>query len=253
MNGRLVIFDVWGPFAYFRKISTTTTALTYSLMPRSCIEGLIGAVLGLSREEYPENLKDAKIALGIVNEIRKISFPLMHTHTDYWSIFGTYIGVGKKHRKGVSFRAPARVEYLRNPYFRIYFSQEKFIDEVDKKLSRHRTVFFPYLGTNSMIANFKYLGSYEYVNETISDPVPISSVIPYVDKMPQIFPEIGVKYAIEQNLPIHLTNDRLLKGAYSAVYSPQGKPVKARGLKVQRIIDKEEKVFVTFIPTQVSS
>ena len=47
----VLIFDVWAPFGYFRKPYTTNTALTYSFIPRSAIEGLVAAILGIDRKE----------------------------------------------------------------------------------------------------------------------------------------------------------------------------------------------------------
>jgi CRISPR-associated protein Cas5 subtype I-B len=222
-------------------------------MPRSCIEGLIGSILGLSSDEYPEKLKNANIALQIINEVRKISLPVMNTHTDYWSKFGAYIGVSKKNQETKSFRTPARIECLRNPHFRLYFDEEHLIDDLEKKLRDHQTVFFPYLGTNSMISNFGFINSYDYTDEKLESPIGVSTIIPFFGKIPQIYPEKGVAFAIEQNLPLHLTNKRILTGSYSAVYSPQGKPIKVCGLKVQKVLTKEEDVFVTFIPSQVPS
>ena len=57
----VTVFDVWAPFAYFRKPFTTTSALTFNFIPRSAIEGLIGAILGIRRKDIFGALANAEI------------------------------------------------------------------------------------------------------------------------------------------------------------------------------------------------
>ena len=46
-----IIFDVYGEYGHFRKFNTTTSPLTYSIPTPSAIFGLLGAVLGIERED----------------------------------------------------------------------------------------------------------------------------------------------------------------------------------------------------------
>src|ERR671919_120081 len=81
---QIVVFDVWSSFAYFRRPYTTTNALTYDFMPRSSIEGLVGAILGIQPKEVSRKLEGSKIALGLLNPVKKLPFSTIHTHTDFW-------------------------------------------------------------------------------------------------------------------------------------------------------------------------
>jgi CRISPR-associated protein Cas5h len=250
----LLVFDTWAPFAYFRKSATTTTSLTYAFMPRSGIEGLIGSFIGFKSEDYPERLKDANIALQIINRVSKMPFSIMHTHTDYWTEFGNYVRKeSAKSRKKKIFRAPARIEVLNNPHYRIYLAHDEILRDLKEKLLNHETIFTPYLGSSSMVANFDYLGSFKYCLHSPDELISVSSVIPFFEKMPTVYVEPGQTYAIEQNMPIHLTNERLLMGTFSAVYSPSGNPIKVKGVQTQEVIMGGHSIFVAFMPTEIAS
>ena len=64
--GKVIVFDIWAPYAYFRKPYTTTTALTFNFIPRSAIEGIIGAILGISYDDIFSKLAGSKIGIGII-------------------------------------------------------------------------------------------------------------------------------------------------------------------------------------------
>ena len=82
---RLLVFDVWGDYAHFRRFYTTTSPLTFPIPPRTAICGLIGAILGLEKtnNEYLKyfKLKDAFIGLRLLKPVKKtiISENFIHT------------------------------------------------------------------------------------------------------------------------------------------------------------------------------
>ena len=88
---QVLVFDVGSSFGYFRKAFTTTYALTHAVIPRSTVEGLIGAIIGLSSEEYPERLYSSKIAVEIRSPVRKINMKYMHTNPDWWQEVSLYL------------------------------------------------------------------------------------------------------------------------------------------------------------------
>jgi len=249
---KAIIFDVWSSFGYFRKPYTTTTALTYPFIPRSAVEGLIAAIVGLDSVDYPDKLASSKIAVGVLNKIRKLPFSISYTHSDYWNALRPYLrngGIPPAH-----IHAPRRVEFLCEPKYRIYFSCEEksIMQDLTTNLDQKKTVFTPYLGTSNMLANFQsvYLEA-EYENVDISEtkPVPVSSIIPFQEKMPKVFVSEKGKYAIEQSIPSHITSEREPSGFYSAIFNPNGGEILASGITLQRIKTDAEEFYVSFIPT----
>jgi len=258
MTEDLLAFDVWGPFAFFRKSETTTTSLTFPFMPRSAVEGLIGAILGLKFEEGPSRLAASKIAIGIQSPVRKIPFSVTYTDTkEMWPRFGASIKPPRKEirkpRRAVEFRTPMKMELLRDPRYRIYFDDEKAKEDLKRKLVGHETVFTPYLGSSSMIANFKYIDRYRYETVKATNPISVASIVPFFTVMPRIHLEKNVTFAVEQNIPIHLTSERVLTGTHNAVYNPSGDELKVLDVEAQKVQVHERELHVVFIPTEIPS
>ncbi|MDI3548462.1 MAG: CRISPR-associated protein Cas5h [Halanaerobiales bacterium] len=67
---KVLAFDLKGDYAHFKKYYTTTSPLTFSLPPKTVIYGIVGAILGFSKErdnkEYYLNFfQDKKCSIGI--------------------------------------------------------------------------------------------------------------------------------------------------------------------------------------------
>ena len=71
MSQQVIVFEVGSSLGFFRKPFSTTNALTHAVIPRSTVEGLIGAILGLKSEEYPEKLETSKIGVEILSPVKK--------------------------------------------------------------------------------------------------------------------------------------------------------------------------------------
>ncbi len=143
---KCLVFKVRGDYARFRKSYTTTSALTYLLIHPVAVRGLIGAVLGINREELYEKTKDIKVAVQVINEIKKDmqSFNLINMKSS-----------------DKIFRFPSNVEFLRDVEYRLFIkSDENIISELEKSLKQGEFVFTPYLGASEHIAKIEYEGVY---------------------------------------------------------------------------------------------
>lgn len=168
---KLLVFDIWGNYAHFRKPYTTTSPLTYSIPSRTSLTGIIGAILGIEKEKNNENLNYAhcNISLRILNPIKKvlINQNLINTKTAKM--------MARMDSKGG--RTQIRFEKLKDVKYRIYV--ELFNNELNEKLlnnlKEHSPVFTPSLGLSEDLANFSYIGDFEY-KENNGD-VSIDSVV----------------------------------------------------------------------------
>lgn len=107
-----------------------------------------------------------------------------------------------------------------------------------------------------MIANFEFIGECEELVETekSSKEVRIYSIVPFFKKMPPVKVEVKSHYAIEQNIPLHLSNERKATGYYSAIYSPEpGQTILANNVSFSTVELGGEKIDITFIPTSPSA
>ena len=250
---KLVTFDVASPYAFFRKNYTTTNALTFSVIPRSAVEGLVGSILGVDRERFPDLLKDSKIAVELRLPVRKFNMKYMHVNHDWWNqTLNHYLNnqqfVLVQPRKPMS--VPASSEYLFNPSYRIYINTDN--KEINNNLAsalRNKQSFFtPYLGGSSMFCSIKYVGEYDYEPVTLNygEYLPVISLIPFFDKIPSVKLEKDVSFATEEDIAIHIDRKRRSIGTYNVLYN-----VKSGGLLVndKGIIKLENGTYIKFLPT----
>jgi hypothetical protein len=103
-----------------------------------------------------------------------------------------------------------------------------------------------------MLANFDYIGRFNYTHIELADPAAVASVVPFFKKMPRISLERDVTFAVEQGLPIHMTSRRESVGTYDVVYNPSGAPLIVTGIEAERIQMSERDEIVIFLPTEVT-
>lgn len=146
---KVIVFDVWGRYAHFKKIYVTTSALSYGVPFKTSVYGLVGAILGFDNRsnKYLEYFEESncKIGIQIVNPIR---FQRINTN------LSDKPGPIGKNRK------PTMMEYITNPHYRIFFwhSDAELCGKLIRHLEDKSSVYTPVLGLAHCIANFKILG-----------------------------------------------------------------------------------------------
>lgn len=74
---KCVCFKLSGDYGHYRPYYTTSSPTTYSLMPPTSIYGLVGAILGLKKDDnyYYKELENAKIKVGIglLTPVKKVT------------------------------------------------------------------------------------------------------------------------------------------------------------------------------------
>jgi CRISPR-associated protein Cas5h len=254
MSDRLIVFDVSSSFGYFRKSFTTTSALTHAVIPRSAVEGLVGAILGLSRDNYPEKLQSSNIAVEIRSPVRKLHMKYMHTNPDWWQNISFYFQK-KTSSKAIQFAVPTAVELLVEPEYRMYIDCHELNPELSMMLKDRKAYYTPYLGTSSMICSAKYVGELEYnvISSSKRDYLPIVSIVPFSNSIPRMKLERDSRFAIEEGLPIHIDNQRSPHGTYKVVYSPEPRSIGIIDDNIIEVVMGETTSYVKFLPTQVTS
>ena len=148
MRREFVIFNVAADIAHFRRQYAITTALTYAIPPRTTLCGLVGAVLGLPKNESLVNFGDqyAIFGLQIVRPVRTghVSINLVQTKDN--KLFRL---------KGENPRTAMRYEVIREPRFRIIFSHPTLGARLAEVLHNKETMYTPCLGLAWMIAWFE--------------------------------------------------------------------------------------------------
>lgn len=176
---KLISFDLQADFAFFRKPETNNTInLSYNIIHKPALLGILGAVLGLSGyqqkgklPEYYEKLKDLKIGVE----------PLEHDKGNFAKTNIKYTNTVGYANKGTNFLTEELT--LVNPAYRIYLlldSGNELHLALYDSLKKGESVYIPYLGKNEFSAwwNPSTFTEYSFSNKKINkgESVKIKSV-----------------------------------------------------------------------------
>jgi len=233
MPDKVLVFDVWGDYAHFRKYYTTSSPLSFSIPPRTALIGLISAIVGLEKEEYLYHMtKDkARIAVRLLNSVKKVRLGLNlvdtkggETRLEHWRIKPRWEGTN--YRTG---RTQIRFEFLKDPKYRIYFQhrEEELHRSLRQNLSLHKSVYTPYLGISELLANFEYVGELAIVEMLREEELSyIHSVLP-LDTISEIKLLEGYKF-FKERIPTEMLPGRVVTEYREVLYEAEGKPIQAR-------------------------
>lgn len=163
---KCLCFKLKGDYAHFRPYYTTSSPTTYSLMPPTSIYGLLGAILGLDKNEnyYYKVLSNAKTRVGIgpIKSIRKtiMGTNLVNTKNNYWV-------PTNKNSSGP--RTPTRFEYLVDIEYLIFVSMEdeKLLDELSNRVRNHEIAYSISMGLANLLADIEFV-IFDKLNENIT-------------------------------------------------------------------------------------
>lgn len=176
------IFQIRGQFAHWRKWFTTTSPLTYSFPPRTAIVGMVGAILGVQRDDVADvfKLSDTRIAVRPLRPIQKDRLP------QSWRQTPPYIRAGKFNPEKMEETFQANLEVIRRPYYRIVFwhRDEGLMRELSNRLKDKRWVYPPYLGIMGFLADVEWEAE-DVAEELETEQATIHSVLPLTEAMAQ--------------------------------------------------------------------
>jgi CRISPR-associated protein Cas5h len=235
---RILIFDIWGDYAHFRKIETTTSPLTYSIPTGTALAGLTSAIIGRTRDSYysffgPDKIK---FAIEILNPIKKIRINI--------NLLGTEKDKGNLGRKNgiVKGCSPTSFEFVKNPKYRTYAGVVvnnsgvyDFFETLKKFLVAHKTIYTPYLGISELIANFCFIADIsgkDITNLETSGNLKINSAI-----------RIGASNVIIENdkfytrevLPWYMDENRIVKDYAQIMFESNALPFTIGNFSTQKI------------------
>jgi len=229
---RVISFKVWGDYAHFRRHYTTSSPLTHSIQPPSALRGLIGAIMGLSRDECAETLEPSKTSMGIrlLHPVKKVRLGINYMDTKDGSWTGldlkNFRPIVKKYGPGIPrLHTQIRMEFLKDPAFEVFFhhTDETFMDNFAKRLKSQRTVFTPYLGITECIANFKFLWE-----EDVQPFEGVSNILSAfrISALKQLKIKDGTGI-IKERVPMFINAQRIREFSVEIVFNPYAKPVTA--------------------------
>lgn len=236
---KVLVFDIRGDYAHFRKFYTTSSPLTFSFPPPPTIAGIIGAIYGAGKDEYLNIFSPAqcRLALKIVSPVKKVrmGINLINTKGNNWQ------PVKKKNHEP---RTQIRTEFLKDPCFRIYAAHEdeKVFNKLGQSIKEHRCVYSVSLGLSELLADFRFVAIYEAEelhggNAELSTPIREGNL---VDGGLEI--ESGRKY-FKEKMTIRMNPDRVVEIYDDVIYESDGNTIKAKVKNYHRLENGENITF----------
>lgn len=212
---KILIFDIKGPMAHFRKFYTNSSSLSYLFPPRTVISGIIAGILDLPSERFSKDKTEIYyeilsknncfIGIGMKSKIRKIMQTVNYSFT-------------KTQNNQILFGKPTQIplEILLDKQFgneityRIYFScsdeNKKLYNDLKNMIKDDKFNYPPYLGISEFLATTKYVNETETIPDETSNNIEISSACKLKD-IDLNFDKSDFQYLVEK-MPTGFLNDR---------------------------------------------
>ncbi len=237
MPERVIVFDVWGDYAHFRKNYSTSSPLTYSFPPRTALSGLIGAVVGLDKAEYFRHFfkVDANIGCKILAPVKKVRIGE--------NLIDTKSAV-KMHL--IKNRTQIRFEFVKDPKYRIYFSHsdEQLYKKLKDMLTSHQSVYTPCLGLSQLICSYQFIGEFglKISGEEVQE---IDSVVPGKCLLTPEFEE-GKEYFSEV-MPGEMGEAREVTDYSEILFERNGRSIRAKAKELWEVENGEHGERIVFL------
>ena len=222
----LLVFDLVGPIAHFRKFYTNSSSLSYRIPPRTVLTGTIAALLGRERDSYYKELalERARIGVALKTPVRTLmqTVNYLYTKNEGWdgSKGHTQIPV-----ELVMPRPPERL--LR---YRVHFTHadEALIEELQEQLRAGRYRYPLYLGLTECPAWVESPRLYQ-ANElqVLRDPeesLPIETALPIRRLTGDLKLQEGLRL-YKDRMPFDFYSDRRLKSVDEVLWEAEGRPL----------------------------
>jgi len=216
---KVLVFKLRGEYAQFRKFFTNMSPLSFSIPPRTALTGILGAIIGIPKEENPEtySLSDCFIGLKLLKEVKKMKIAINYLKT-----------TSKSHFHSFEDHKPTNVEFLKDVEYRLYFAHNNrdIYERTKTMLENHSSYYTVSLGISGCLANIRYEGEYELVKTKAKDKILMDSIVPY-EQIEEI--EYDPKLNMQKvTIPCEMKNDREVTSYKAVLYEMKGKPIEVK-------------------------
>lgn len=211
----VVVFDLRGAMAHYRRPDTLGTHASYPFIPRTTLRGLIAGILGLSPTDEADGLPaEARCGLRLLSTPRTIAQQLS-LHGKTWEA---------RSGKPSEFHRPTSIELVIAPHYRVYYAGP-LCEELSKRLQQRHSTFHTYLGS-AFCLTFP-----EWIGLRPGEPIPTganriacSTVVPSA-AVGKLLYDDDPQYARVGGLLRDHIGGRRFRGTVSVIYEMNGKPV----------------------------
>lgn len=218
----VLIVDLKGKFAHFRKFYTNSSSLSYSVPPRTVIEGIIAAILGIERDDYYNLFNEQRFNIAV----RKMNSTYKVIQTvNYMKATNPKGLIEPKEHTQIPFEIVMSKEDL---CYRLYLSHTDLtiIDELEKRIKSRKYCYIPYMGCASFNCKLEFAAR---VDAAIIEPEQQVSVVSLVDISKIVLKSIGFSNAdynlIKEKMPADYYANRVISRIGSYVFDENCNPL----------------------------
>lgn len=154
---KVLVFDIKGKMAHFRKYYTNSSSLSYFFPPRTTINGLIAGVIGFERDSYYNlfSKDNSYIGISIKTKLRKI----IQTVNYIWAEQKGELNLSKGQHTQIPLEIVIPNDFNDFVRYRVFFYHKN--DEIFKKVieavinKKYR--YPPYLGISEFIGDIEFI------------------------------------------------------------------------------------------------
>lgn len=235
-----LIFKYSGRIGHFLRAEANVSAPTYPVPPRTVLLGLIGAILGLSKDEPQVTLNDTKIALA--GRIPRTHWHTVKLRKDPPVALPMIVKANAKIEKSTAPEKPALIcqEWLWQPNFTLYVAlPEPYHYDLHSRLKERRWYFNPCMGLSEMMADVELLDNSDYEASSLPfGKYEISTVVPQSAGQLDTDRIFTNGLALQSlRMPRTVTNDRVFTHA-SYYVEREGRPIPLETDSAWRIGDR---------------
>lgn len=211
----VLVFDVEGDMALFRKPYTTTSMVSYPFPPPTALAGLIAAIVGINHNasevaknaQFWDFMQDMQVAVSLRSPIRwmNTAVNLMKYKTTNAANMSEHIQV--KH------------QLVKNPCYRVYVRGGNLYTQLKKYLERNEFVYTPYLGSAYALADIYYQG--EYQEKTVDNNAGFHTLLPAYEGVEVDVVRSGSIFS--ETIPARMSSQRRLMETVMVYYTRSDK------------------------------
>lgn len=212
----ILIVDIKGKFAHFRKFYTNSSSLSYSVPPRTTIAGMLAGILGYDRDSYYEifSKEQLNIAIRKLTPTRKIMQSLNYIKADNPGKI-----LNPKEHTQIPFEIitsdKGRVSY------RIYINHrdKNIMDELQKRILDKKYYYSPYLGAAPFNCTFEFVDRVQGTLMEEKDEVLIYSLI-NKESINKCFVTLEDKelFLVKEKMPSEILKNRVIEKVDNYIY-----------------------------------
>ncbi len=207
----VVIFDLRGPLAHFRRPDTLRTHASYPFITRTALRGLAASVLGL--DSVPP---EVRCGLRLLSPVQTVAQQLtMHGKT--WT---------RRQGKPNEFHSPTSIELVIKPHYRIYYTGP-MVGELGRRIKAGQSHYHTYLGSAYCLTFPEWVGAYDCTAVPASrgnEETDCVSVVPSA-AVKRLIPRDSHEYARVGGVLWEHLGGRRFRGTTSLIYEVRGRSV----------------------------